>query len=513
MSESLISATTERPSSTALPTVSHFIGGQLVDRGASRYGDVYNPATGALSRRVAFATEADVNDAVSAATAAFPQWAATPPLRRARILARFRELLERDVTRLAAIITSEHGKVASDAAGEVQRGTEVVEFATGIPQLLKGEFTQEVGTGVDSYSMRQPLGVVAGITPFNFPAMVPLWMFPVALACGNTFILKPSEKDPSMALELAALLKEAGLPDGVFNVVNGDKEAVDALLAHTGIEAISFVGSTPIAEYIYTRGTSTGKRVQALGGAKNHMVVMPDADLDQATDALVGAAYGSAGERCMAISVAVAVGDDLADELVARVKARLSTLKVAAGDQPGAEMGPLVTDAHLQRVRGYIDLGVEEGADLVTDGRTSPLDSPGFFMGPTLFDRVAPSMRIYREEIFGPVLSVVRAPDFETALGLVNDHEFGNGTSIFTRDGDVARTFSSRVKAGMVGINVPIPVPMAFHSFGGWKRSLFGDHYVHGPEGVRFYTRLKTITERWPTGIRKGAEFKMPVMS
>jgi malonate-semialdehyde dehydrogenase (acetylating)/methylmalonate-semialdehyde dehydrogenase len=511
MSDSKSFAIEDRPVS-AVATVPHFIGGQPVEGDSGRHGDVYNPATGRLSRRVAFASKAEVDAAVTAAAGAFPQWAATPPLRRARILTRFRELLERDLTRLAAVITAEHGKVASDAAGEMQRGTEVVEFASGIPQLLKGEFTEEVGTGVDSYSVRQPLGVVAGITPFNFPAMVPLWMFPVALACGNCFILKPSEKDPSMSIELARLLQEAGLPDGVFNVINGDKDAVDAIIGHPGIEAISFVGSTPIAEYIYSHGTSTGKRVQALGGAKNHMVIMPDADLDQATDALVGAAYGSAGERCMAISVAVVVGDALADEMVARVKGRLASLKVAPGDQPGAEMGPLVTDAHLQRVRGYIDLGVEEGAELVADGRTPPLDSEGFFLGPTLFDRVSPGMRIYREEIFGPVLSVVRVPDFEAALSLVNEHEYGNGTAIFTRDGDVARVFSNRVKAGMVGVNVPIPVPMAFHSFGGWKRSLFGDHYVHGPEGVRFYTRLKTITERWPTGIRKGAEFKMPVM-
>jgi malonate-semialdehyde dehydrogenase (acetylating)/methylmalonate-semialdehyde dehydrogenase len=496
---------------TALPVVPHFVGGRTIEGTSGRFGEVYNPATGTRARRVAFANQADVNEAVAAAAAAFPQWAAAPPLRRARVINRFRELLERDLTRLAAIITSEHGKVASDAAGEVQRGIEVVEFATGIPQLLKGEFTEEVGTGVDSHSIRQPLGVVAGITPFNFPAMVPMWMFPVALACGNTFVLKPSEKDPSMSIELGRLLKEAGLPDGVFNVVNGDKEAVDAIIAHPHIEAISFVGSTPIAEYIYSRGTATGKRVQALGGAKNHMVVMPDADLDQATDALVGAAYGSAGERCMAISVAVAVGDTLADELVSRVKARLATLTIAPGDEPGAEMGPLVTDAHLKRVRGYVDLGIEEGAELVVDGRTAPRPD-GFFLGATLFDKVTSSMRIYREEIFGPVLSVVRVPDFEAALTLVNDHEYGNGTAIFTRDGDAARVFSSRVKAGMVGINVPIPVPMAFHSFGGWKRSLFGDHYVHGPEGVRFYTRLKTITERWPTGIRKGAEFKMPVL-
>jgi malonate-semialdehyde dehydrogenase (acetylating)/methylmalonate-semialdehyde dehydrogenase len=492
--------------------VPHFIGGRCVEGTSGRFGTVYNPALGKPARRVAFANKAEVDRAVEAASAAFPKWAAFPPLRRARILNRFRELLERDQARLAAIITSEHGKVLSDAKGEMQRGTEVVEFATGIPQLLKGEYTEEVGTGVDSYSMRQPLGVVAGITPFNFPAMVPMWMFPVALACGNTFILKPSEKDPSLGIEMARLLQEAGLPDGVFNVVNGDKEAVDALLDNRGIEAISFVGSTAIAEYVYTRGTAAGKRVQALGGAKNHMVILPDADLDQAVDALMGAAYGSAGERCMAISVAVAVGDNLADALVERLKAKLKVLKIAPGEEPGAEMGPLVTGEHLKKVRGYIDLGVEEGADLVADGRPAPLDSEGFFLGATLFDRVTPSMRIYREEIFGPVLSMVRVPSFDAALELVNSHEYGNGTAIFTRDGDAANAFSSGVKAGMVGINVPIPVPMAFHSFGGWKRSLFGDHYVHGPEGVRFYTRLKTITSRWPTGIRKGADFKMPVL-
>jgi malonate-semialdehyde dehydrogenase (acetylating)/methylmalonate-semialdehyde dehydrogenase len=499
------------PDATTLPLTPHFIDGELYDGTSGRFGDVYNPATGRQARRVALANAADVNRAVAAAAAAFPAWAAAPPLRRARVLDRFRELVDRNLKSLAAVITSEHGKVAADAAGEVQRGNEVVEFATGIPQLLKGEFTEEVGTGVDCYSLRQPLGVVAGITPFNFPAMVPMWMFPVALACGNTFVLKPSEKDPTTSVELAKLLKEAGLPDGVFNVVHGDKEAVDALIGDPRIEAISFVGSTPIAEYIYTRGTATGKRVQALGGAKNHMVILPDADLDQATDALVGAAYGSAGERCMAISVAVAVGDAVADALVSRITTRLKTLKVAPGDEAGAEMGPLVTGAHLERVRGYIDLGVEEGAELVVDGRGAPCPD-GFFIGATLFDRVTPSMRIYREEIFGPVLSVVRVPDFESALTLVNEHEFGNGTAIFTRDGDAARVYSSRVKAGMVGVNVPIPVPMAFHSFGGWKRSLFGDHYVHGPEGVRFYTRLKTITSRWPTGIRQGAEFKMPVL-
>ncbi|MCC7123658.1 MAG: CoA-acylating methylmalonate-semialdehyde dehydrogenase [Acidobacteria bacterium] len=514
MSASKSSTADERAASgdtTALPVTPHFIGGQTREGTSSRYGDVFNPATGRVARRVAMANTADVHEAIAAAAAAFPAWAAAPPLRRARVLNRFRDLVDRNMKSLAAIITSEHGKVASDAAGEVQRGNEVVEFATGIPQMLKGEFTEEVGTGVDSHSFRQPLGVVAGITPFNFPAMVPMWMFPVALACGNTFVLKPSEKDPSASVELARLLKEAGLPDGVFNVVHGDKEAVDALIDDPRVEALSFVGSTPVAEYIYSRGTAKGKRVQALGGAKNHMVVMPDADLDQVTDALIGAAYGSAGERCMAISVAVAVGDAVADALVTRLTERLKTLKVAPGDEPGAEMGPLVTGAHLDRVRGYVDLGVKEGASLVVDGRQAkPRD--GFFIGATLFDRVSPSMRIYQDEIFGPVLSLVRVPDFESALTLVNDHEFGNGTAIFTRDGDSARVFSSRVKAGMVGVNVPIPVPMAFHSFGGWKRSLFGDHYVHGPEGVRFYTRLKTVTSRWPTGIRQGAEFKMPVL-
>ncbi len=494
---------------TTVPMTPHVIGGQPNGGTSGRFGDVYNPATGRVARRVPMANAADVRAAVAAAAAAFPEWAAAPPLRRARVLMRFRDLVERNQKALAALITAEHGKVASDAAGEVQRGNEVVEFATGIPQLLKGEFSEAVGTGVDSHSIRQPLGVVAGITPFNFPAMVPMWMFPVALACGNTFVLKPSEKDPTTSVELARLLKEAGLPDGVFNVVHGDKEAVDALIDDPRIEAISFVGSTPIAEYIYSRGTATGKRVQALGGAKNHMVVMPDADLDQATDALVGAAYGSAGERCMAISVAVAVGDAVADQLVARITKRLETLKVAPGDAPGAEMGPLVTGAHLERVRGYIDLGVAEGADLVVDGRQAPCPD-GFFVGASLFDRVTPSMRIYREEIFGPVLAVVRAKDFESALTLVNEHEFGTGTAIFTRDGEAARDYSSRVKAGMVGVNVPIPVPMAFHSFGGWKRSLFGDHAIYGPEGVRFYSRLKTVTARWPTGIRGGAEFHFP---
>ncbi len=512
MSVSTIPLTEDQASHSPLEIVPHFIGGQLTANASDRFGEVYNPSLGKVARRVAFASAAEVGKAVDAAAAAFPAWAASPPLRRARILNRFQELLRRDLERLARIITSEHGKVLSDAKGEVQRGIEVVEFVTGIPQLLKGEYTEHVGTDVDSYSIRQPLGVVAGITPFNFPAMVPLWMFPVALACGNTFVLKPSEKDPSLGIEMARLLQEAGLPDGVFNVVNGDKEAVDALLDSPVVQAISFVGSTPIAEYVYTRGTAKGKRVQALGGAKNHMVILPDADLDQAVDALMGAAYGSAGERCMAISVAVAVGDRVADALVERLKSKLAALKIAPGEEPGADMGPLVTGEHLKKVRGYIDLGVQEGASLVADGRPAPLESEGFFLGASLFDHVAPSMRIYREEIFGPVLSMVRVQDFDAALALVNEHEYGNGVAIFTRDGGAARAFSGAVKAGMVGINVPIPVPMAFHSFGGWKRSLFGDHYVHGPEGVRFYTRLKTITARWPTDMRRGADFQMPVL-
>jgi malonate-semialdehyde dehydrogenase (acetylating)/methylmalonate-semialdehyde dehydrogenase len=429
------------------------------------------------------------------------------------VLFKFRELLERDGDAIAGLITEEHGKVLSDAKGELTRGIEVVEFACGIPHLMRGEVTEQVGRGIDSWSLRQPVGVCAGITPFNFPAMVPMWMFPVALACGNAFVLKPSERDPSPGYRIAELLLEAGLPPGVFNVVNGDKEAVDALLAHPDLDAVSFVGSTAIASYIYATAAQHGKRVQALGGAKNHMVVMPDADLDQATDALMGAAYGSAGERCMAVSVAVAVGgvgDKLMDKLVPRVRA----LKVGPGTDPEAEMGPLVTGQHLAKVRSYVDLGVKEGAKLVVDGRGLKLQGyeSGFFLGGCLFDEVKPEMRIYREEIFGPVLSVVRVPDFEDAVKLVNDHEYGNGVAIFTRDGDAAREFTNRIQIGMVGINVPIPVPMAFHSFGGWKRSLFGDMAVHGMEGVRFYTRLKTVTARWPTGIRAGAEYVMPTM-
>jgi malonate-semialdehyde dehydrogenase (acetylating)/methylmalonate-semialdehyde dehydrogenase len=512
------------PSAPTPRAIPHWISGAPVHTTSTRTSPVYNPATGLVQALVPLATRAEIDSAVAAAHAAFPAWSAQPPLRRARVLFRFRELFEARLNDIAALITSEHGKVLSDARGEATRGLEVVEFATGIPHLLKGEFSEQVGPAIDSWSMRQPLGVVAGITPFNFPAMVPMWMFPIALACGNTFVLKPSERDPSASILLAELLKEAGLPDGVFNVVHGDKEAVDAILEHPDIKAVSFVGSTPIAEYVYTRATAHGKRVQALGGAKNHMLVMPDADLDQAADALVGAAYGSAGERCMAISVAVAVGNHTADELISRLTPRIAALTIAPGIEPNAELGPLVTAAHLDRVKSYIALGESEGAQLVVDGRDagraaalslgalSGGEPAGFFLGACLFDHVRPAMRIYREEIFGPVLCIVRASDFATALTLVNEHEFGNGTSIFTRDGDTARAFAHQVQAGMVGINVPIPVPMAFHSFGGWKRSLFGDHAVHGMEGVRFYTRLKTVTARWPTGIRVGVDTTMPTL-
>jgi malonate-semialdehyde dehydrogenase (acetylating)/methylmalonate-semialdehyde dehydrogenase len=493
--------------------LSHFIGGKKVAGQSGRFGDVYNPATGEVTSRVPLAGAAEMDAAVQSGKDAFSKWAQTPPLTRARVMFRYKELLEKNRDMLARIIGSEHGKVLADATGEVTRGIEVVEFACGVPSLLKGEFTENVGTNVDSYSVRQPLGVVAGITPFNFPAMVPMWMFPVAIACGNTFVLKPSERDPSAGLLLAELLLEAGAPAGVLNVVNGDKAAVDAILAHTDIAAVSFVGSTPIAEYVYHTGAAHNKRVQALGGAKNHMVVLPDADMDQATDALMGAAYGSAGERCMAVSVAVAVGG-AGDALLEKLAPRVRNLRIGPYTDPEAEMGPLVTKQALDRVRGYVDQGVKEGAKLVVDGRGTKLQGyeKGFFLGGCLFDEVTPEMRIYREEIFGPVLSVVRSGDYETALDLVNAHEFGNGTAIFTRDGDAARDFSARAKIGMVGVNVPIPVPMAFHSFGGWKRSIFGDHYIHGPEGVRFYTRLKTVTSRWPTGIRAGAEYVMPTM-
>jgi malonate-semialdehyde dehydrogenase (acetylating) / methylmalonate-semialdehyde dehydrogenase len=512
-----MSATSTLPPSLSaerqLREVHHWVNGQTMRGTSGQLGDVYNPATGRVQAKVALATSAEVDLAVAAAARAFPAWSAQPALRRARVLFRFREIFERRLDEVAALLTSEHGKVFSDAKGEATRGLEVVEFATGIPQLLKGEYTEQVGSDIDSWSMRQPLGVVAGITPFNFPAMVPMWMFPIALACGNTFVLKPSERDPSASLLLAEMLKEAGLPDGVFNVVHGDKTAVDALLSHPTVQAISFVGSTPIAEYVYREGTKHGKRVQALGGAKNHMIVMPDADLDQAADALVGAAYGSAGERCMAISVAVTVGNATADKLIDKIEHRIEGLQMGDGMKEGAELGPLVTKTHLDRVTGYLQQGQSEGAELLVDGRENALTKgEGFFLGACLFDHVKPEMKIYREEIFGPVLGIVRASDFETALRLINDHEYGNGTSIFTRDGDTARDFAHRVQAGMVGVNVPIPVPMAFHSFGGWKRSLFGDHAMYGPEGVRFYTRLKTITARWPTGIRKGVDTSMPTL-
>ena len=493
--------------------IGHFIGGKPVAGTSGRTADVFNPASGEVTGKVALASTAEVDAAVEAANAAWPAWASMPPLRRARVMFKFKELLERDRREFAAIITSEHGKVLSDADGELQRGMEVVEFACGIPHLIRGEYTEAVGTGIDAWSIRQPLGVVAGITPFNFPLMVPLWMIPVALACGNCFILKPSEKDPSASLKLAALLKEAGLPDGVFSVVQGDRTAVESLLAHPGIQAISFVGSTPIAEAIYRGGTAAGKRVQALGGAKNHLVVMPDADLDDATDALMGAAYGSAGERCMAISVAVAVGDS-ADKLIAKLEPRIRALKVGPGTDPEAEMGPLVTREHREKVKGYVDTGVKEGAKLVVDGRGMSLQGyeNGYFIGGSLFDNVTTDMTIYKEEIFGPVLAVVRTPDMAGAVRMINDHQFGNGVSLFTSDGGAARDFAAGIKIGMVGINVPIPVPMAFHSFGGWKQSMFGDHHMHGMEGVRFYTRYKAITQRWPTGARRGAEFIMPTL-
>lgn len=500
-------------SATAIPVVGHFVGGRSVDGASGRTGPVHNPATGAVARHVALANRAETEQAIAAAKAALPSWAATPPLTRARILFRFKALIDEHHDELAALITAEHGKVFSDARGEVTRGVEVVEFACGIPHLLKGEFSENVGSAIDSWSLRQPVGVCAGITPFNFPAMVPLWMFPIAIACGNTFVLKPSEKDPSCPLRLAELLTEAGLPPGVFNVVNGDREAVDTLLAHPDVRAVSFVGSTPVAEHVYRTASTQGKRVQALGGAKNHMIVMPDADTDLAANALMGAAYGSAGERCMAISVAVAVGD-AGDRLVEALRTRIASLRIGDGTEANMDMGPLVTKEHLEKVRGYIDLGVKEGATLVVDGRPTPagVRGAGFFMGASLFDRVTPAMRIYREEIFGPVLVVVRAKSLREATELVNEHEFGNGTSIYTNDGGAAREFTHAVQAGMVGVNVPIPVPMAFHSFGGWKRSLFGDLHVHGPDGVRFYTRMKTVTSRWPGGHKGEAEFTMPTM-
>ena len=491
--------------------VGHYIDGRAVASSSGRRQPVWNPATGTVARQVALASVDEVSAAVVSAKAAFPAWSDMPPIRRARIMNRFLALLNEHRDTLAAMITAEHGKVFTDAQGEVTRGIDIVEFACGVPQLLKGDFTDQVSTGIDNWTLRQPLGVVAGITPFNFPCMVPMWMYPVAIACGNTFILKPSERDPSASILMAELFTQAGLPPGVFNVVQGDKVAVDALLTHPDVKALSFVGSTPIAQYIYETGAHHGKRVQALGGAKNHMVVMPDADIDQAVDALIGAAYGSAGERCMAISVAVLVGD-VADKIIPKLAERAKTLKVKNGMELDAEMGPIVTRQALERIEGYIATGVQEGAKLVVDGRglKVPGHEQGFFTGGTLFDHVTPEMRIYKEEIFGPVLSCVRVHDLKESVELINAHEFGNGVACFTSDGNVAREFSRRIQVGMVGINVPIPVPMAWHGFGGWKKSLFGDMHAYGEEGVRFYTKQKSIMQRWPASIGKGAEFVMP---
>ncbi len=499
----------------AVTDIPHYVAGARFAGSATRSQTVTNPATGAVTGQVPLANAADVDAAVAAAQAAFPAWADTPPIRRARVMFKFLELVNQHKDELAHAITAEHGKVFTDAQGEVARGIDIIEFACGIPQLLKGDFTDQVSTGMDNWTIRQPLGVVAGITPFNFPVMVPMWMFPVAIAAGNTFVLKPSPTDPTPSLMIADLLKQAGLPDGVFNVVHGDKEAVDALLVHPDVKAISFVGSTPIANYIYETGAHHGKRVQALGGAKNHMVVMTDADLDQAVDALIGAAYGSAGERCMAISVAVLVGD-VAEKIMPKLIERTKTLKVLNGTNLAAEMGPIVTAAAHARISGYIEAGQAEGAQLLVDGRGFDAKQAGegceggFWMGGTLFDNVTTDMKIYKEEIFGPVLSCVRVADFGEAVQLINDHEFGNGTSCFTRDGNVAREFARRIQVGMVGINVPIPVPMAWQGFGGWKKSLFGDMHAYGEEGVRFYTKQKSIMQRWPESIGKGAEFVMP---
>jgi len=497
-----------------MTNLTHWINGKHVEGTSGRFGDVYNPATGEVAAQVPLASTAELNAAVEAAKAAFPDWAATPPLTRARIMFKYKTLIEENADRLAALITAEHGKVLSDAGGSLTRGLEVVEFACGIPQLLKGEYTEQVGRGIDAWTTRQPVGVCAGITPFNFPAMVPMWMYPMAIACGNSFVLKPSEKDPSASLLMAELLQQAGLPDGVFNVVQGSREAVEALLDHPDIAAISFVGSTPIARAIYQRGTAHDKRVQALGGAKNHMIIMPDADLDQAASALMGAGYGSAGERCMAISVAVPVGEETANALMERLIPQVKALKIGNGMEPGQDMGPLVTREHRDKVSAYVDSGVEQGAKLLVDGRGYKVagHENGFFIGGCLFDQVTPEMEIYKNEIFGPVLSTVRVPTYEAAVQLVHNNPYGNGIAIFTRDGDTARDFVSKIEVGMVGVNVPIPVPVAFHSFGGWKQSLFGDHDIYGPESINFYTRLKAVTSRWPTGIKEGAKFNFPTL-
>jgi malonate-semialdehyde dehydrogenase (acetylating)/methylmalonate-semialdehyde dehydrogenase len=494
--------------------IGHFIGGKEVKGASGRSGDVFNPNTGEVQAKVAFAAKAEVEQVIANAAAAQPAWAATNPQRRARVMFKFLELIQKDVENLAKLLSSEHGKTFADSKGDIQRGIEVVEFACGIPHLMKGEFTESAGPGIDLYSMRQPLGVVAGITPFNFPAMIPMWKFAPALACGNAFILKPSERDPSVPMRLAELLIEAGLPGGVLNVVNGDKEAVDTLLTDPRVMAIGFVGSSAIAEYIFATGSAHGKRVQCFGGAKNHMVVMPDADMDQAVDALIGAGYGSAGERCMAVSVAVPVGQKTADVLLEKLIPRVESLKIGPSTDAGADYGPMITRAHLDKVRSYVDLGIKEGAKLRVDGRDFKLQGyeNGFFMGGCLFDEVTPDMRIYKEEIFGPVLSVVRAKDYEEAVRLPSEHDYGNGVAIFTRDGDAARDFTSRVNVGMVGVNFAIPVPLSYYTFGGWKRSGFGDLNQHGPDSIRFYTRTKTVTARWPSGLKSGAEFVIPTM-
>ncbi|KAA2236889.1 CoA-acylating methylmalonate-semialdehyde dehydrogenase [Salinarimonas soli] len=495
-------------------TVGHFIGGREVEGRSGRYAEIFQPMTGEVIGRVGLASRDEMRAAVENAAAAQPAWAATNPQRRARIMMKFLDLVAREMDSLADLLAREHGKTVPDARGDIQRGVEVVEFACGIPHLQKGEYTEGAGPGIDMYSMRQPLGVVAGITPFNFPAMIPMWKFAPAIACGNAFILKPSERDPGVPMRLAELMIEAGLPAGILNVVNGDKEAVDAILDDADIRAVGFVGSSSIAEYVYSRAAATGKRAQCFGGAKNHMIIMPDADLDQAVDALVGAGYGSAGERCMAISVAVPVGEATADALMSKLVPRVESLKIGLSTDPSADLGPLVTKAHLDKVRSYVDIGVQEGAELVVDGRNFRMQGyeNGFYMGGCLFDRVTADMRIYKEEIFGPVLSVVRAKDYTEALRLPNEHEYGNGVAIYTRDGDAARDFAAKVNVGMVGINVPIPVPLAYYTFGGWKRSGFGDLNQHGPDAVRFYTKTKTVTSRWPSGIKDGASFVIPTM-
>ena len=492
----------------------HFIGGKQVNGTSGRFGDVFNPNTGEVQAQTPLASADEVRQAIGAAEQAFPEWAATNPQRRARVMFEFKRLLEKHMDELAALLSAEHGKVIADSKGDVQRGLEVIEFACGIPHLQKGEYTQGAGPGIDMYSMRQPLGVCAGITPFNFPAMIPMWMFGVSIACGNTFVCKPSEKDPSVPLRLAELFLEAGAPAGVLNVVNGDKEAVDTLLTDARVQAVSFVGSSAIAEYIYATGAAHGKRVQAMGGAKNHAIIMPDADMDRVVDDLIGAGYGSAGERCMAISVAVPVGKATADRLVEALAPRVEALKVGLSTDADADYGPMVTGAHRDKVKAWVDRGVAEGAKLVVDGRDFTLQGyeEGFFMGGCLFDHVTPEMDIHREEIFGPVLCVARAKTFEEAVALPSKHQYGNGVSIFTRDGDAARSFVAQVDVGMVGINVPIPVPLAYHTFGGWKRSAFGDTNQHGPEGVKFWTKIKTVTSRWPTGVKEGSSFVIPTM-